>query len=116
MLGRNGRGRQLGRATEHLLYLVRDLVRGFVGDGVPLIVLVMVLDHAVAVEELQVLAQELQGSIRNRALVDVFAGRIAVAVQHGLGLHVALDVLDQAPQHPLVIQLELFGLGRATEE
>ena len=114
MLGRNVRGRQSGRATEHLLHFRADLLNRDLANDVPVIVLVLL--HTVALEELQMLAQEFERPIRDRSLVDVFAGRIAVSVPHRLGLHGPLDILDQAPQHPLVIQVELFGLGRATEE
>ncbi len=54
------------------------------------LILVLLLEHP------EVPAEQFQGAIRHGAVVGVFPGFLAVAIQYGLVLHGPLEVLHQA--------------------
>ncbi len=62
----------------------------------------LVLEHP------QLLADRFQHAICDSAFVAVFPGRCALLVQHGNGLHRALDVLSKLHEHPGPIQRRLL--------
>lgn len=54
-------------------------------------------------------AEQLQSAIGNRALITIFAGRLAIAVQDNRGLHGAIRVLDQPLNDPLLREDNTLG-------